>query len=381
MNEEALQQIVNLITKGKSTAILLGQHPSLDVLCGAAALSEIAKKNDQTVQVISSSTEVLPQPLFLSKPLVVRKSFGAPDQFTVKISTANAKPDELRYDVEADSVMIYLKSKEGQFKEEDVSVIAAMGKADTIITLGVSSFEQLGKLYTDSSAIFFDTPIVNIDNNPANEYFGTVNLVDVKASSVCEIIFDIATKLTELSSSELVATALLGGIIEQTQSFRDQKTTPATLSKAAQLITAGAKQQDIIQHLFKTKPFAVLQLWGRALARIVSVPTASLLYTSLTKADLEKTHAGPQSLVEVLRDLVDVVGSFSVVTMAVELPEGIKVFVAGLPHVQVSQLISKLGGAATLAEHLTGNFQFASAVIEGKTPAEIQEQLAAALSS
>ncbi len=269
MADDETKQFINVLNEAKNIAFLLSGEPSLDALVSARALQAIVSGKGGNGVIVSGSTTI-PQTLFFSQPVSVQKTFGGADQLVVKISNANAKPGELRYESEPDGLVIYLKAKEGIFSASDVTVIPASGKLDAIVTLGVSNLDQLGKIYTEHTEVFFSTPIYNIDNNPANEYYGTVNLVNVKAGSISELVFDIAEGIPDSFDNDLVSTGLLAGVIEQTQSFRDPKTTPSTLSKAARLITSGARQQDIIQHLFKTKPFATLQLWGRAMARLVA---------------------------------------------------------------------------------------------------------------
>ncbi len=379
MTEESLKQTTKLLQDSKNIAVLLPAQLSLDTYAAASALKAAVQKEGTSVSIFSPAKEV-PEMKFLEKPPEVRKQFSKSDQFAVKISSAHAKPGELRYEVEPDGVVVYLKSSSGEFLAEDVSVLPVRQKFDLFVSLGVSRMEQLGNLYTDNASVFYDTPHINIDNQPNNEYFGTINNIVVTASSLSEIVLEILEPFNAITNEE-VSTALLAGIIQSTHSFRDPRTSPKTLAAAAKLIGAGARKSEIIQHLFKTKSFAVLQLWGRALARLSAVPANSLLYTTLTRSDMVKTEAEVVTLPEVLRDLTEVVSSFNSIAIIAELDAGHQVLVAGLPFVNVEMIGTRLGAPAQTAQLLIGQFEYISVFIQNKTTVEIQELLKQAVSA
>jgi nanoRNase/pAp phosphatase (c-di-AMP/oligoRNAs hydrolase) len=273
--------------------------------------------------------------------------------------------------------------------------------------MGVSNMESLGELYQNNSEVFYQTTKIAISNNIDQEYYAAVTWVEATAASLTEQI-GAWLENDQKINNDVMATALLAGIIEQTQSFRDPKTTPNTLELASKLIKHGAKQQEIIQHLFKTKPFNLLQLWGRAMARVqvnpentilysvltkqqtqsfrdpkttpntlelasklikhgakqqeiiqhlfktkpfnllqlwgramarVQVnPENTILYSVLTKQDFEKTHSSPQILTNVLKELVTMASSYQLVVLIAELENGVEVELAAPPHVKLKSL-------------------------------------------
>lgn len=377
MAEDYIKQTQNLLKGAKNIALLLPAELSLDEYCAAVALKLVFQRETVAVSIFSDAKKT-PEAPFLSEQPEIRNRFSKSDNFAVKISTAHAQPSELRYELEPDGLVVYLKTKSGEFLAEDVSVLPLRQKFDLFVSLGVSKLEQLGGLYTDNAAVFFDTPHINIDTKADNEYFGTVNAVSVTTSSICEIVLEI---LADQSLSESVATALLAGIIDRTHSFRDPRTNPKTLAAAAQLVTAGAKQQEIIHYLFKTKPFPVLQLWGRALARLAVVSADSLIHTVVTKRDLEKTQADASMLPEVLRDIIEIVTGYSLVALFAELPEQTQLLLAGLPHANLQSIAAKLGAPAGPTQSLVGQFEYLSVTFKGKATTELQEELLQAIRS
>src|SRR6202042_3084276 len=129
---------------------------------------------------------------------------------------------------------------------------------DLIIVLEAGSLENLGKIYEQHTDVFFETPKINIDNKANNEYFGAINLVDVTATSVAEILAELLQKYEDQLIDEDVATCLLAGIISKTHSFQHVLTTPKAFLKASELVALGGRQQEVVKHIYKTKSLPLL---------------------------------------------------------------------------------------------------------------------------
>jgi hypothetical protein len=395
---ENLPTILKNITQAKRIAIALPQQLTLDAVCAALALQiTITSQPDKTVTLFSASTDVPALP-FLGPEAQhpqLNSALSNSNGLAIKIANSHAQSKELRYEKTSEGglVIFVTPAGAGQFLESDVSVLPNAASFDLVIILGAANFEQLGSVYTDNTKLFFETPNINIDIDPSNEYYGTVNAVNTTATSLCEVVMDIIEAIPNALSNETVSTSLLAGIISQTASFRDPKTTPATLLKASRLVASGAKRQNIIQHLFKTKPLPLLQLWGRALARLTVMPEKQALTAVITATDLEKTKVETESLPIVLRDIVEMVTGYSLVILLAELPAAVsngannsankvQALLAGLPHENILQLASKLIAADNPSADnsnlkislLVGKHEYVSFPLS-KPLAEIQQML------
>lgn len=367
---ENLQTIIKNIGQAKHVAIVLPESASVDVFCSAIALQAALPS-----AMIFCTTPV-PELPFLHNMPTVAHGLSDSNKLAIKVSNQNATPKELSYQKSDSGLTIYITPESGQFTGKDVSVLPSAGNFDLVIIIGASNVEQLGKLYTENTKLFFETPHINIDNSPTNEFYATVNFVVTTSNSLSEIIMDVIESLPGGLKNDAVSTALLAGIISQTSSFRDPKTTPAALQKASRLVASGARQQEIIQHLFKTKPLPLLQLWGRALARITAQPEKQLLTAVVTASDLEKTKMALSSLPDVLRDIIEMISDYSLVAFLAEIPEGkgVQVLLAGLPFEKLTSLAKQLTGAVSTATPLIGKYQYVSIHVDGSL-GDIQAKL------
>jgi len=76
-----------------------------------------------------------------------------------------------------------------------------------------------------------------------------------------------------------------------TSSFMNSNTTPKALTVAAQLVAAGADQQQIVRVVFNTNSLSTLRIWGRALSYIKEDHENKFIWSSLSRADFVASGA------------------------------------------------------------------------------------------
>ena len=101
--------------------------------------------------------------------------------------------------------------------------------------------------------------VVNVDHHPGNTNWGAVNLVDLPAAAVGEIVADLLD-LLGWPMSPAIATNLWVSLVSDTGSFRYGNTTPKALGLGARLVTAGASPAAVNDFLWEAQPLAALRL-------------------------------------------------------------------------------------------------------------------------
>lgn len=173
---------------------------------------------------------------------------------------------------------------------------------DLLITCGCATKERTG-----SDNIFNLTcPVINIDHHPDNTFFGTVNVVNAKKSSVAELIYDLFIHAGWTVTRD-IATCLLTGIITDTGSFRHSNTQSSTLSAAARLMQRGALTGRISKETFKNKSPEVLKAWGRVIENSHYDKTRGIIYSVISESDLLEMGPLPASSFEGLTETLNAV--------------------------------------------------------------------------
>ncbi|TSC66011.1 MAG: hypothetical protein G01um101477_258 [Candidatus Doudnabacteria bacterium Gr01-1014_77] len=338
------QKLFELIGKSQRILIALPANPNGDTLGGSLALAAFLRKLNKEVEVYCEKTD-FGALSFLPGISEVHHEIIFPKSFVISVKTKNAKLDELSYDMLPENVNIYLKPKEGIFTPEDVSFSNDVTQFNLIICVDVASLESLGALYEKNAEMFFAVPKVNIDNHIHNDNYGTINIVDVTASSSSEILLALLRDYEASLIDENIATNLLTGIITETNSFQHNKTTPSSFTNASELIAYGAKQQEIVKNLFKTKQLPVLKLWGRAMARIQSMPEYNTIFSVVGISDIEKSEAGEGEIFQVAQDFMVNINDAKMVFFVAERPEYLEMYVASNPNIKLKELVNYLGGS------------------------------------
>ena len=132
-------------------------------------------------------------------------------------------------------------------------------------------------------------PAVNIDHHPSNLRFSTANIIIPDAASTCEIIVQIADQLGWKIDGD-AATCLLAGVYTDTGGLLHSNTTAAVYRTVARLLRAGARQQEVVQAVFRTAQMSTLKLWGRVLEKITLTEEGGAI-SAVTEGDFRATGA------------------------------------------------------------------------------------------
>jgi len=147
--------------------------------------------------------------------------------------------------------------------------------------------------------------VVNIDHHHDNTRFGTVNLVDTKASSTAEIVHELGRELGADITPE-IASALYVGLVTDTGRFSYENTNPDTHRLAAELIEAGVDVADTYRRLYERVPIEKLKLVARALEGIERREDCGLALTYLSDADYAETGSSEllsEGIIDFIRSL------------------------------------------------------------------------------
>ena len=291
------QQVVDVLKNSQKILLLTHKNPDGDAVGSILGLYFSLKKLGKDVIAVCADA---PSAVFDYMPGTkeIAQNFASGRDFVISIDTSKVLADKIMYKMEKDKLNIIVTPKNGQFSKEMLSSSAGNFHYDAVVVVDSTDLERVGNPYEKHPEVFYDIPVVNIDHHAGNDFFGKVNLVDITATSTSEIMVSVLEALTGDPKfiNEEIATALLTGIITDTNSFQNTNTTPKSLTVAAQLVAFGGRQQDIIKSIYKTKPLSTLRLWGRALSSLRDEKAHKFVWTQLYKKDyLEVSAAETES--------------------------------------------------------------------------------------
>lgn len=340
------QQTINLITQANRILIVPGRPDGDSIGSALALLLILAKLGKQasaiTMDDIPDSYHFLP-----SRDSIESELIGLRD-FIITLSGNDTEPEKLSYNISDGRLNIVISPKRGSYSPENVTFSEGSLKYDLVITLDAPTLTELGKIYNNEAEIFSNIPVINIDHHASNSHFGTVNLVDIHATSTAEILVSIAEALGVDFDAD-ISTCLLTGIISDTGSFQHANTTPKSLTVAAQMVGFGARQQEIIKYLFKTKSLASLRLWGKILSNLQFDPVLKLVWAGADLDTITSVGATGQDISGLIDELMTSVPGAEIIVLITERESGtINGSIRTSKGVDASAIAGLLGGGGHL---------------------------------
>lgn len=296
------QQIFKQITKANNILLSFPVEWDGDAVSAAASFFVYLKKIGKNVDLAAAKpNREIKQLSFLPGFSEIKNSLDHLRRFIVSLDISKTKVSQIKYIVENNQLNFIVSPENGWFEAKDVSTKAGEFKYDLIIVIGANDLESLGSIYDQNVEFFYKTPIINISHQAANEEFGQINLIDLNCVANSELVFNLIQGEAESLINEDIATGLLAGIIIKTRNFKTGNLTPQTLMTTSELISAGARREEIINRLYRSHQVSDLKLWGKVLNNLQLEAANGLAWSQLTKADI---GAG-QLDGEALRDMVD----------------------------------------------------------------------------
>jgi phosphoesterase RecJ-like protein len=321
------EQIINLISNKDKILILAHAKPDGDTISASLALFLVLKKLGKT-NVELACSDSLPEVFdFLpaTENFTQKKDF--PKDTLIKLDVGDIDISRLRWSLKDSTLSILISPNHGEIQEQKPVFEKLSSAYSLIITVDVADREQLGDIFFENPEMITESTIVNIDHHVSNTNFGTVNMVDGSSASCTEVLYELILETEKHFGKKLmdddIATLLLTGIITDTGSFQNPNTTPKSFEVSAELVEMGARQQEIIRHLFKTKNLSTLKLWGKVLSKIKNDPIHRFVWSSVSMMDLVETQATSDELKGILDDLLSSAPGAEVVLLLKEREDGI----------------------------------------------------------
>jgi nanoRNase/pAp phosphatase (c-di-AMP/oligoRNAs hydrolase) len=242
------QQAVELIKQANHILLVSGREPNNDQLSAMVALDLILQRAGKQVSAIMTGD--MPKAAKILDVRGISRDLTGIRDFIIRLDTSSVEVDKLRYETNDNNLEVIISPFSGNFTDQNVSYDYGAYKFDLVIVLGASQISRIDKILQDNPTIFDGIHLINIDCHSSNENYGSVNYVEPYASSVSEMLVGVMESVAQGMIDYHVATAVLTGIMAATKGFTGPNTSAKSLTIAAQMMSAGAKQQDIVNALF-----------------------------------------------------------------------------------------------------------------------------------
>lgn len=244
------QQAVERVKQANNILVTVSSNPSVDQLAACIGLTLGLNKMGKHATAVFSGA--VPSTIeFLQPEKTIEKNTDSLRDFIIALD--KSKADKLRYKVEDRVVKIFITPYRTSINEKDLEFSQGDFNVDVVVALGVHSQADLDQAITSHGRILHDATVITMNVKPGGE-LGGVNWLDPNASSLSELTVQLLDGLDKKLMDGQIATALLTGIVAETDRFSNAKTFPQTMSISAELMAAGANQQLVATKLEEPVP-------------------------------------------------------------------------------------------------------------------------------
>ncbi|TAL19402.1 hypothetical protein EPN90_03590 [Patescibacteria group bacterium] len=301
---EPHEQFLEAARRSQRILIALPHLAGVDETAAGLTLRRLLRAQGKSVDTVGDGFVLRPEHGLLPDAETIKSHLPGLANLVITLPLGPAKLANLHYAVSGDELKITLTPEKENWSPEQVRAEPGRCRYDLAITVGCPDHEALGALWRQAPEFWRSVPVANLDHSPTNEHYGNINLVDLTAASVSEVVAELLARWPDAKLDRALSTALLAGVIAKTKSFKTGNVSPRTLATAAKLVEDGADRERIVAELYRTRTVTTLRLWGRALARLRQDSEHKIAWALLTRQDFVAAGGGETELAGVLDELI-----------------------------------------------------------------------------
>lgn len=243
--DEQKSQLLDRIKQANNILVTVSKNPSVDQLSAAIGLTLMLNKMGKHATAVFSGA--VPSTIeFLKPEETLEKNTDSLRDFIIALD--KSKADKLRYKVEDSHVKIFITPYRTSISDADLNFSQGDFNVEVVVALGVTEQTDLDQAITAHGRILHDATTATVLTGGQSN-LGSINWSEPAASSLCEMVASIAGQLQADVLDAQMATALMTGVVAETDRFSNEKTAPSTMTVSAALMAAGANQQLVASEL------------------------------------------------------------------------------------------------------------------------------------
>jgi bifunctional oligoribonuclease and PAP phosphatase NrnA len=196
----------------------------------------------------------------------------------------NKKYEMVLHDQEPDIRFNYLKNFEKIIHYSDRLKI----NSTCAIILDVPGIKRIGDVQKLLPA---KSRIVRIDHHPTEDEFAGLDMVDERASSTTQLIYEII-ELAKVEIDQALASAIYTGIVYDTGRFSFSNTTARDMYICGKMIELGVDPAEINNRIFFENSFDALRTIGKGLASMESHLNGAVNIVYLDYGSMKNNNQG-----------------------------------------------------------------------------------------
>ncbi len=256
--DQKQQIFLNIVSESKKILVVCNSAELDDQLAGSAlvlALRSLGKN------AFIAEAEKISRNLELDE-LKEADLESVGTELVISLKNNDGKINEVHYektDHPDQEIKIFLKSSSASLTERDIKIEKKPADFETVILAGIRQEIQLNSFKEKYFNILMKANVLSIDCLQPAQTFSNYQFFSPQCCCLAEAVLRAVFKLSPDKNQigQTAANLILAGIMNTTENFINKKTTPETLSWAAELLKLGAspeKASEFLKHKQTEKP-------------------------------------------------------------------------------------------------------------------------------
>lgn len=369
VSQDVKGQVNEYIGRAKRILICLNNRSSLDTHVAAAAFYKYVASQGKSATLVTNGELMLKHKEIFDAYSVDYGNESKPMQYVITIDHSAGGIDKVSYDDKNGKFQLFITPTDGAkpFDFENVSYTEGGGDADLIVIFGVRSLNWLGDLYDERKDLFESTPIVNINNLPGTQEYGTVQIVN-QESSISEVVLGLIKDVSS-GETETVANLLMIGLMDFVQLLQGNDYRIGSIEKIVELVKMGADIKEAMKKLYYERSFVNFEVIRRVMNNVKLDTEAGLIWSSVSSFDLSQVGVTRDTFSLDGRIIFNICREFRIAFVLYEVKEGeiVVEFESNERDLDVKDLLT--------GYKVAGNESRAFFTVRDKTLAEVEQEI------
>jgi hypothetical protein len=235
------QDIISRLAAANNILVTVKASPTVDELSAALGLT-IALNNSGKHATAVFSGQIPNAMSFLKPDKIFENNVHSLRDFIISLN--KEKADKLRFAKDGEIVKIYITPYKSTITSEDLSYDEGDFNVEMVVAIGINSQDELDSVIAAHGRILHEATVATLKTGGTPSSLGSINWSEPTLSSSSAMVLQLLQSFNPpVTISPEIATALLTGIVADTDRFSNQNTSPRLMELSAQLMSAGADHQ------------------------------------------------------------------------------------------------------------------------------------------
>ena len=308
-----MEKTHNLIEQSTTVAICTDSIKNDDIANSIIALTKYLQNKGKTVGVIIAETPVKKYKALFKKHDVVYTNSATPLRYVVSINYGKSGVEKVLHDIDEQNqkVMFYIIPTDSSFDFDDIEYSHEGSNYDLTITIGLSQYSEMGKVYETAEYLFKENSVIAISEG--SKKIGD-EFISVGSGSYSKAV---RTVIGDNLDDE-IRSILVDALVEDIK-FLEGGVDKEQVEELSEITASGFDFNELLQRTYFSKSYKNLDLQIKLMTNIRVDKRSRVIWSIVSKDDMKFAGVDRNTLDTKGRIIFNISDEFDIAISAYEV--------------------------------------------------------------